>query len=118
MSGVTELDRYRATLDAIASEPERALDLAPGEARVLLTRAAAVHAALVAAVVASANSTQAGPEGPPDDRMLSLDEVAAMIHRPRAWIVRNRATLPFIHEVSPKTFIASERAVRRWINAR
>ena len=115
---VTELDSYRITLDALADSPQRALDLPPGEAMFLLARAATVHAALMARVVtATSNPAQAGLEGKPDDRMLSLEEVSAIIHRPREWIVRHRTKLPFIHQTSPKTFVASERAVRRWINA-
>jgi len=116
---VTELNHYRITLDTIAAEPERALDLPIGEAMALLLRAASAQAALLTRV-ASANSTkstQAGTEIEAHDSTLSVAEIATLLKRPAAWIVRNRRKLPFIHQVSPKTFVASERALRRWLNS-
>lgn len=117
---LTEIDRYRITLDSIAAEPERALDLPVGEAMALLLRASSAQAALLTRVASanSANSTQAGREVEAADPTLSIAEIAALLKRPAAWIVRNRQKLPFIHQVSPKTFVASERAVRRWLNTR
>jgi len=114
---VEVLDDFRLTLDAIASHPERALELRPETALALLARAAAAQAALMARLVAP-STTAATPESTaPPDRTISLEEAAALIHRPRQWIVRNRKRLPWVHRISRKTFVASERAVRRWVAA-
>jgi hypothetical protein len=114
----TDLNSYRITLDVLADSPQRALDLPPGEAMSLLARAATVQAALMARVVTVNSNPTQSTAAEADDRMLSVIEIAAVLKRPAAWIVRNRRKLPFIHQVSPKTFVASERAIRRWLNSR
>ena len=108
----------RVTLDEIASNPERVLDLSRQQAVAMSARAAAAQAAIVnrlAVETVPLSSTEAA-ENQPDD-ILSIGEIEQLIHRPRSWIMRNKKRLPFLHKISRKNYVGSERALRRWINS-
>jgi hypothetical protein len=55
---------------------------------------------------------------PPLDDILSVEEVASILRKPRRWVIRHAARLPFVIRISRKHFICSKLALRRWLAAR
>ncbi|MGH9344337.1 MAG: hypothetical protein ACRD19_11320 [Terriglobia bacterium] len=52
------------------------------------------------------------------DDIATVEEVAGIIDKPRRWIIRNAASLPFVTRVSRKHYICSRIALRRWVATR
>ena len=64
-------------------------------------------------------ASRAVPARVPDvGDVLKVEEVAAIIGKPRRWIIRNAADLPFVTRVTRKHFICSKVALQRWIASR
>jgi predicted DNA-binding transcriptional regulator AlpA len=77
------------SLDEIANDPDCAMTLPSDAARRLCVRAAAVHAALLAALHgAPERPSQAAP------RLIKVDEVARRIGKSRSWVEKHTSDLP------------------------
>jgi hypothetical protein len=64
----------------------------------------------------------AGPEGnprrevkPEPDRMLTPKEAAVILRRPVRWISRHKKALPFVVQMSERSYRCSERSIRLWL---
>jgi hypothetical protein len=99
------------SLDALAENPTRALDLAPEVLTALIQRAATVITTL-----AQRQAAQAGAQHPTPsvDRTLGADEIAAALGRDRRWVFRNAKRLPFIRRISRKCVVGSKAELIRW----
>lgn len=52
------------------------------------------------------------------DDVISIEEVAQIIGKPRRYIIRNRAKYPFVVRLSRKHFVGSRIGMRRWFETR
>ena len=52
------------------------------------------------------------------DDVASVEEVAAILGKPRRWIIRNASRLPFVTRVSRKHYVCSRIVLRRWLASR
>ncbi len=91
--------------------------------------AASVYCLIQAAAPTEPNGGQDGTptwrDGPPSgsrlaglDDIASVEEVVGVIRKPRRWIIRNAASLPFVIRVSRKHFVCSRSALARWLASR
>lgn len=81
-----------------------------------LSALAALQSALAVRLM---NGTPAPVPVPPEsDRMLTVDEAAALLRRRRTWIYRHAATLPFVKRISRKSLLCSEAGIKRWLAGR
>jgi len=83
----------------------------------------AVIAALVARLLvepelASPAAPSSAPATQDEGPMLTPDEAATVLRRPRRWIYRNAKRLPFVRRISRKTLLCSELGIRRWLATR
>jgi predicted DNA-binding transcriptional regulator AlpA len=51
----------------------------------------------------------------PDDRLLRVGEVAAMLDVSEWWVYMHAKTLPFARKVGPRSLRFSEKGARRWL---
>ena len=91
--------------------------------------AASVYCLIQAAVPTEPDSGQNEPPAWPNrptsgsrlsglDDIASIEEVAGVIGKPRRWIIRNAASLPFVIRVSRKHFVCSKCSLARWLASR
>jgi predicted DNA-binding transcriptional regulator AlpA len=111
------------SLDDIARDPGRAGGLPLRTLAALQSRLAVVHAALAAeTLTAAAIEPVQGREGlaDSDDRMLTVDEAAAMLRKRPQWIYRNAnaGKLPFVKRISRKSLLCSKNGISRWLASR
>ena len=115
--------------------------LIPGKAGVLDTRTARVVAAKALGVFAVSlcrvfeatdnvsgdldgapswrDGAASSSRTPPDlDDIASVEDVAGIIGKPRRWIIRNAANLPFVTRISRKHYICSKTGLKRWLATR
>jgi hypothetical protein len=52
------------------------------------------------------------------DRMLDVDQAAALLHKPRRWLFEHAKTLPFATRVSRKVLLCSESGLKKWLGTR
>ena len=114
-------DSTTLSLDAIASAPspsEALSRLSPDALAVLSGRCATIQSAIQLAII---TRTAAGPDhanGNGSARMLSADEAAAILHKPRRWLFAHAKRYGWIKRISRKSLLVDEAAMRRWIQSR
>jgi hypothetical protein len=59
-----------------------------------------------------------GDELAPKTRMLNVQEAVEMLHVKRRWLFRNAGRYPFIHRLSQKKLLISEKGLRQWLASR
>ena len=102
------------------AEPALVSQLSRAELAELLLQVRALEGALLIRLLAdlSENSRRHKPEAPDpncDDRMLTVDEAAVMLRKDKRWIYRRKRKLPFVHILSERSLLCSERTLRQWI---
>jgi len=122
-------------LEELVADPSRAGVLDPRTARIVVTKALGVFLAsfcrLLEAEGADNLDDEAAPvagsrDGPSSssrilpelDDVVSVEEVAGILGKPRRWIIQNAAHLPFVIRVSRKHYICSRISLRRWLGTR
>lgn len=105
------------SLDDLARDPAHAAALAPDVARALLVRASAVTAALETALRTTAPMNGSTPADEPEDKLLSIEEAMAILHRPRWWMYAHAAQIPGARRVHKRLLLFSERRLRAWAEA-
>jgi Helix-turn-helix domain len=111
------------TLDELAMRSDRVHGLAPEVLIALMVKAAAVQNLLAAKALSLTIANGAHPPGTRNSDqgdLMSIEAAAAILGRSRNWLLRNRNKkhLPFIRQVSDKTFMVSESSLRKWIEGR
>jgi|SRR5271166_2329047 len=84
---------------------------------ILLAELKALEGQVMARLLVGATAQPAAPR-PPVDRMLTIDEAAAILRRGRQWIYRNAHRLPFVKRISRKSLLCSEAGITHWLAAR
>ena len=119
----------------LVADPSRAGVLDPRTARMVATKALGVFMASFCRLLeageggnlgGAAGQAPAWREAPshssrtlPElDDIASVEEVAAILGKPRRWITQNAATLPFVTRVSRKHYVCSRIVLRRWLASR
>ena len=72
----------------------------------------------LAARLTIATGSRDGNEAPVQDRLLTAEEVAALIGTSPRWLYRHHKHLPFARQLSRKVLRFSEAELRKWMNAR
>jgi hypothetical protein len=108
------------SLDEIARDPARLAALPRETIVALLARVNGLQSALAWMLVADSRSADPviSPSDPRDS--ITLEAASRILGRSKNWILRNRTKkhLPFIRQVSDKTFMVSESSLRKWIESR
>jgi hypothetical protein len=52
------------------------------------------------------------------DDIMTVDEIAAVLHVPRRWIIRRARKLPFVRQMSRKKYACSRIRLRQWLASR
>ena len=104
------------TLDEIAREPGKAAALPPDTTRALFSQLVVVQAALLPQMLCTDRNPVAAPE-PPED-WIALDAAAALVGRPRSWLLRRRPRPGWLKRLSGKVFIVNRRGLQRWLDSR
>ena len=122
-------------LEELVADPSRAGVLDRRTARIVATQALGVFMASFCRLLEAGGADNLGDEAnqvagwrnggssssrvlPELDDVVSVEEVAGMLGKPRRWIIQNAARLPFVTRVSRKHYICSRIALRRWLGAR
>ena len=108
------------TLTAVIAAPERVAEEVPDsdlqrllvEVTVLQGRLATVSELLLLRLVKRPESPEVA------ERLLHVDEAAAMLGVDERWIRRRARTLPFVRRLSGKAIRVSEDSLKRWVAAR
>ena len=108
--GAAEIDAALFPLERSVSE--LAVDAIPP----LLCRLSALQGALAAQLLTRADNG-APPTLAEPDRLLSVEEAAAILNVTPQWLYRH-PRLPFVRKLSRKAFRVSETGLRRWLAAR
>jgi hypothetical protein len=116
------------TIDAIALNPRLAKGLSREALEVLLGQWATVkvfldaelHAAIIAGLSNGSMAPRSvrGPRGAPidiNDRMMTVDEAAAITNLPRRWFYDHADEHAWIKRFSRKNMRISETGLRRWM---
>jgi hypothetical protein len=103
------------TLDEIVREPARAAALAAETVRALFGQAAIAQATLLPRLLLN-DSGPAIPEKPED--WISLEEAAALVGRPRSWLLRRHPRPAWLKRLGRKTFVVNRRGLERWLDSR
>jgi predicted DNA-binding transcriptional regulator AlpA len=101
-----------STLADLAAQPERIDDLAPVQARALLTQLVPLQTALLGRAFAQDGST--GSRG---DRLLSVKEAAAKLGQSVAYVYKHAHTFPFAVR-NGRALRFSEAGIDGWIRDR
>lgn len=106
------------SLDAIATNPARAVGLSRTVLTALLLRAAVVQSALGVALAAETETLDTAVQpSSAADRWLSADEAAALLHQPRRWLFEHADRLPFVRRLSKKALLCSANGLQAWIQS-
>ena len=122
-------------LEELVADPSRAAVLDTRTARIVATQALGVFMASFCRLLEAGGADNLGDEAgqvagwrdrpsnssrvlPELDDVVSVEEVAGILGKPRRWIIRNAARLPFVTRVSRKHYICSRLALRRWLGTR
>jgi hypothetical protein len=113
--------------EELMADPSNAGVLDAHTARVVAAKALRVFAESLYRLFEAGDQSDGGPNATPRngfrtlpglDDIASVEEVAGIIFRPRRWIIRNAAKLPFVTRVSRKHYVCSRIAVQRWLATR
>jgi hypothetical protein len=101
------------SLDALVAHPALVAGLEPAQVCAVLTQLAGLQAALAVRLLNHPEPAAAEP-----DRMLSLEQAAALLQQTPEWIRRHAKRLSFVKRVSRKKFLCSETGLNRWLATR
>jgi hypothetical protein len=101
------------SLDALVANPALVADLERAQVSAVLIQLAGLQTALGASL-----QNHRSPAAPEPDRMLSLEQAAAILQQTPEWIRRHAKRLPFIKRISRKKSLCSETGLNRWLAAR
>ena len=102
------------TLDEIAADPQKVLDLSPTVAGAMLARLAAIQAVLLSRALASEKD---GSGTAAEDRLLTVSEAATVLSQTEDWLYRHAKQLPFTVRVGNRVRFSSA-GIARWIRTR
>ena len=119
----------------LVADPSRAGVLDTHTARIVATQALGVFMASFCRLLEAGGTDNLGDEaaqvagwrdGPSNsstilpelDDVVSVEEVAGILGKPRRWIIQNAARLPFVTRVSRKHYVCSKIVLRRWLATR
>ena len=122
-------------LEELVADPGKAGVLNPRTARIVATQALGVFMASFCRLLEAGGADNLGDEagqgagwrdGPSNssrnlpalDDVVSVEEVAGILGKPRRWIIQNAARLPFVMRVSRKHYVCSRIGLRRWLGTR
>lgn len=105
-------------LAALAADPGCVAYVAPAEAPRLYGEAQALAARLWQRLQAASVPLTPPGNASGEDRLLTVQQAAAILGTDRRWVYRHADTLPFTRRLSPRALRFSERALRRWIESR
>jgi hypothetical protein len=100
-------------LSAVLGDPSRAASLP----RELLPAAFSHVSAVMAALAGAATAPVSAERAEPNDRLLTLEQAAALANVSVRWLRRHR-DLPFFVQLSKKNLRVSETRLRRWLERR
>jgi len=106
------------TLDALATDPSKAANLAGPVVAALLARVAAVSGTLAARAVALTHQTEASSGPDEEDRLLTVEQAAERLAVSRDWIYRRVSTLPFTVRLDGSAVRFSAQGIARHIRQR
>jgi hypothetical protein len=107
------------TLKALVASPDRIADLPDAEIRRLLVEITVLQSRLSS--VAEAILVRVLPrddKARTEDRLLQVDEAAALLGVDGRWIRRRARVLPFVRRLSGKAIRVSEEGLKRWVAGR
>ncbi len=121
--------------EELVADPSRAGVLDAHTARIVATKALSVFMASFCRLLEAgegdnladrAGETPARRDGPSSstrslpelDDVVSVEDVAGILGKPRRWIIQNAASLPFVTRVSRKHYVCSRIVLRRWLASR
>lgn len=104
------------TLSDLAAHPERAADLPPHAAAMLLAQVASVQTVLLGRLLAGLPAQQRMEDL--DDRLLTVEEAAAMLTMTKDYLYRHADELPFSVRPAPKQLRFSKLGIQRYIRQR
>jgi hypothetical protein len=105
------------TLDELAVDPDRALTLPPDVLQAKWLQCLGALNALAPAIAgAVARPTTTHPAY--GDRLLPIDEAAALIGVKPAWMARHHKQFPFTRKLSRKVIVFDQAGLRKWLAAR
>jgi hypothetical protein len=109
-------------LDEVLRDPKRLTGLSQELLTEMLARCGAAQGVITAAIIRTAAlSKKSGLEREelkPKTKMLNVEEAAEMLHVKRRWLFRNAGRYPFIHRLSQKKLLISEKGLREWLASR
>ena len=122
-------------LEELVADPSRAGVLDTRTARIVATQALGVFMASFCRLLQAGGADNLGDEAgqvagwrdgpshssrilPELDDVVSVEEVAGILGKPRRWIIRNASSLPFVTRVSRKHYVCSRIVLRRWLASR
>jgi predicted DNA-binding transcriptional regulator AlpA len=105
------------TLDDLAADPARAVDIPPATAAALLARLAGLQPVLLARALAPAGGGYSDG-APAEDRLLSVKEAAEQLGHSEDWLYRRAAKLPFTVRTGRRDVRFSTVGLARWIRNR
>ncbi len=102
------------SLDGLVGDPTRVASLENEQVSAVLTQIAALQSALAARLLQNGGQqNQAAP-----DKMLTVEEAAALIHETPDWIKRHAKRLRCVVRPSRNRFLVSENGLNRWLASR
>lgn len=122
-------------LEELVADPSRAGVLDARTAGIVATQALGVFMASFCRLLQAGGADNPGDEAgqvagwrggpshssrilPELDDVVSVEEVAGILGKPRRWIIRNASRLPFVTRVSRKHYVCSRIVLRRWLASR
>jgi hypothetical protein len=105
------------SLDQIAANPASAAGLPVETILGLLAKHSAAGSALTVALLLSKPGGPQMSEPDSDDEMLEPDAAAALLHKSRQWLFRNKRKLSFVRVLSRKSILCSKKGLLRWLAA-
>jgi len=106
------------TVDELASAPELAAILPAGATAALLGRCRVASAALEARLLTLAVEERAPEVTPEPEKMLTIEEAAAVLHKKPQYLYRNKSRFGFIKKIGPRSYLCNAASVQRWLEAR
>jgi hypothetical protein len=103
------------TLHDVIADPRRATEVEPAAVPALLAQLSALQLALAARLAAAAESQDG------NDRLLTVEEVAALTRQERSWVWRRARRADwkrFVVKPSRKVLLVREAGLRRWLAGR
>jgi hypothetical protein len=103
------------SLDSLLADPARVTALEIEQVPAVFAALAGLQTALAGRLL---NNGRHEPAVSMPDKMLTVEEAAALIHESETWIKRHAKRLPFCRCISRKRLVISEAALNRWLASR